>query len=156
MRAIHIDPWTMSVTEIEIKADAEGNYYEPIREAIFGADREGKLLECVRLGGPFIAMIDEEGLLMNWDEQAFFGFINQDGGVLPIAGPCVLLNDDGRGGESSCTLPLDMVTRTVRWLDRKEVRVPAPMITTYGKDGDAITEPVDGVTTEWTYNNQPG
>jgi hypothetical protein len=152
MKAIHINPWSKTITEVQI---SKGDTYEALRSVVF-AGKERGLLEACSLGAGHVAFLDEEGLLLDWDHQAFFGMVRQDGSVQTIAGHAVILRNDGYGGETDCTLPIEMIQATVLWIDREDVRTPAPTITTIGKDGDEVTEPLDGKTTEWTYNNQPG
>lgn len=151
IRGILIDPFNKAVTEVEVESG--DGAYESMRSHVFG-DKDKGLLQAVGLGGGITLWIDEEGLLCDWDTQAFFKLKGNDEETDPFAGRGLLLMDDGQGGEASCPLPVDLVFESVSWVDPRNVVVQAPMFTTFNDDGTTTTVPLTG-SDKWDYHNQP-
>ena len=159
MRAIHINPWNKSIREIDLDDDGEGCItYDALRAAVFhGRQHAQGYIERVNLGGNIDAWIDEDGTLIPWDEQRFCALhpLDEPREGVTMAGHVILTGHDGWGG--STALPghiiVELVQRTVQWLDAREVTVPAPKVYSVdSKTGDK-TLVYDGGT--WTYDSQP-
>lgn len=151
--AILIDPHMRMLTMIELPVNAEGDAdYEAIRHAVFG-DGERGLLQAVNIGAGHSMFIDEEGLLMDWEKQAFFQ-LGRPPACHTFAGRAVILRDTDEGGTSSCLLPLALVAGKTVWLDPREVDVPAPVLITQDERGNEEVTLLAGVE-RWTYGNQP-
>lgn len=145
IQAIHIDPFTKTIRLLDMPNDFER--------------MKAELLQCgyaeaVDLGEGVTAWVDEEGLLMDWDKQAFCCFILHE---QTLAGHIVMTGTSQGGGMGDLPADVDVefVTGMVRWLKPQDVRVPAPTITTWGGSGPPVTAPLDSKTTEWNYANQP-
>lgn len=154
LKAILIDPVLRIVAPCDVEVDAKGSSYEGLRDLIFKHRDQTGYLQHLSLGASHGIYIDEEGVLTDWDQQAFFYIGNSRGDGLTIAGVAVLVRDTPDGDTADCTLPLELVQSTVTWLHPKEVRVPAPVMTTFEKDGTEKRTLLAGVE-EWTYDNQP-
>ena len=152
LRAILIDPHAKTVTETVLPADEE-QQYEAMRTLIFGEHHKSYLEHTVIANGVG-GMLDEEGMLTDWDEQTFFAL---GGGqhARTFAGRMLLIGEDGWGNTRTLLLPLDVAASEVHWLHPKEVRVPSPTLTTWDKDGNEEVTTLDGGTGMWDYNNQP-
>jgi hypothetical protein len=158
MRAIHINPWNKSVREIDLDDDGDSITYNALRHAVFhGREHALGYIDRVDLGSGVDAWIDEEGMLIPWDEQRFLALhppgLKHFGQTL--AGHVVLTGADGWG--NSVALPdnviVELVCACVQWLDAREVTVPAPKVYSMDpKTGEKVLEH-DGGT--WTYDNQP-
>lgn len=149
IRAIVIDPFTKSVYDHTMNAGEDGGYHELRR--IIGCD----IVQRVSLGGRVDAWIDDEGLLTDWDTQAFCKLVSPTDPEqsITLAGKVVLLSHNGRG--DSISLPWmmtkELVERTVQWVEPKDARFPGTTFTTFGPDGSMRTEHVGP---EWlTYDN---
>jgi hypothetical protein len=159
MRAIHINPWTKTISEIDLDDDGEGCItYNALRAAVFhGRERAQGFIDRVDLGGNIDAWVDEEGVLIPWQEQRFCALHPlgkpQDG--ITLAGHVILTGHDGWGGTTALpdNIIVDLVHRTVQWLDAREVTVPAPKVYSVDtKTGEKVLEHDEGT---WTYDNQP-
>lgn len=147
MRAILIDPFLQTVSEVE-----NGGRLDDIRAAVFGDKlSERSAIEHYGVGADHAIYIDDEGLFVPWDEQKFFKL----GGTMTIAGRALMLQDSPDGDTAPCLIPLETVKRTVSWIDAKDVRVPAPAVHSMDKDGNVTVELLHGVE-EWHYGQQPG
>lgn len=158
MRAIHINPWTKTVAEIDLDDDGEGCItYDSLRAAVFHGSSHPGYIEHVDLGGGVDAWIDEEGMLVPWDEQRFVALHppGQPRDGRSFAGHVILTSNDGWGG--SVGLPahitLWLIKQTVQWLDAREVTVDAPKVYTQDPATGELTLEHDQGT--WTYDNQP-
>jgi hypothetical protein len=162
IEAILIDPRARTIEPVTLTGK---NAYHALKAGVFPGETGRGLIEHVNLGPMghrFTASgyVDEEGLLMDWSQQAFFRL---DEGMHPLAGRMVIVLTDPEG--ETAGLPerlrqgmLAQLRKTVRWLDPKDVRVPAPSFTPIGPDfqptGPAEPLTPDGVT-EWDYDHQP-
>jgi len=148
VRAILINPFAKTVTEVDTNGYADT--YGAIQRLVFGRsmnDTNG-FVERVRIGAEHSIYIDEEGMLVDWDHQAFFKI-----GGRSLAGNGVIVCDDDWGGVEPCDIPLDVVTQAVEWLTPQEVDVPAPRIH-YVENGVEQTELIYGVD-RWNYKQRP-
>lgn len=150
IKAVVINPFTRTITETRLARDQHGSVYGALRDTIF-PDRDLGYLEHLSVGMSHGLYIDEEGVLRDWDEQAFFKL----GAELVIAGIGVIVLDTSDGESADCFLPVDLVATQVTWLDTRAVRVPAPVMTSMDQDGTVHTTLLAGCE-EWTYDNQPG
>lgn len=159
MRAIHINPWNKTITEIDLADDGDGCIaYDALRRAVFhGRDKALGWIDRVDLGANVDAWVDEEGFLIPWDEQRFLAMhppgLKHFGQNL--AGHVILTGHDGWGGSVGLpdAIPIELVQASVQWLDAREVTVPAPKV--YSEDpktGERVLEHDAGT---WTYDNQP-
>lgn len=157
MRAIHINPWSRTITEVDIEADGDDCLeYEGLRAVVFPPPARPGYLEHVDLGGKVGAYVDEEGLLVNWDQQRFVRLHppGQPEAGHTLAGHVVLVTDDGWGNSVALdpAITVFMVACTVRWLDAAEVSVPAPKVYTQRADGSFEVADDQGT---WSYDRQP-
>ena len=109
MRGILIDPFARQVREITL----QNGGLEGIRSVIGDV-----FIECVSLGRGVDLWIDEEGMLNGQEKQAYFGLVDQAGGIKPLAGKGIVLGADNEGGTVGCpagVLP-HAIERIVRWL----------------------------------------
>lgn len=154
IRAIIIDPFAKTITEQQVPA-GDGSAYEAIVAAIFPKDRfpqgDDAGFASVNVDGVNTLYVDDIGLMRDWEKQAFFGW-----GGHTLAGTGIVVGTDVAGESVDCSLPLGLVLRDVRWLDAREVRVPAPTLTTVGDDGVPRTEYLDQGRAEWTFDSNPG
>lgn len=158
MRAIHINPWSKSITEIDIEDDGENMTYDGLRSAVFPSrNRARGYIERVSLGRGISAWIDEEGILVNWDEQRFLNLhpLGQPRQGITLAGHVILTGDDDWG--NTIALPASVTVENLRlmvqWLDAREVTVPGTKVYSVDeKTGQRRTEYDAGT---WTYQNQP-
>jgi hypothetical protein len=109
----------------------------------------GCLLERVGVGGGHYFMIDEQGILRDWDAQAFF-IASAGSASLTIAGRALVVRGTSDGGESDCEIGIGAIRSTIRWIDAHQVNVAAPRETSRG--GRVVL--LDG-NDRWTYNSQP-
>lgn len=154
IRAIVINSIERTIREVQLPQDGEGDVpYDVMRAAVFPAGDLG-LIEIVNLGGNTQMVIDEEGLLRNWDEQGFFT-LGPGQNKATFAGVGLLIGyHPATGAAADLPLPLALIEASCRWMDAREVSVPAPSITTFGSDGTATTEPLCG-RESWDYQNRP-
>lgn len=153
IKAILIDPHAKTVSHCDVELDAHHSSYEGLRDLIFKYSEGKGLLQAVNVGGNHSLYIDEEGLLMDWDSQAFFS-MGRAAQSMTLAGVAVLMSDTIDGDTGPCTIPIEFVQAVVRWMPPSEVRVPAPYMETMNDDGSVNREYIAGVQ-EWTYENQP-
>ena len=159
MRAIHINPWSKTIREIDLDDDGEGCItYDALRRAVFnGRIHAQGYIDRVNLGGNIDAWIDEDGVMIPWDEQRFCALHPlgkpQDG--ITMAGHVILTGHDGWGGTTALPahIIVELVQKTVQWLDAREVTVEAPKIYTVDPKTGAKTLVDDQGT--WDYENQP-
>lgn len=144
IKAIHIDPFTKTIRQIDMPND-----FERMKAELLQCD----WAEAVDLGEGVTAWVDEEGLLIDWDKQAFCCFILHE---QTLAGHIVMTgtSQDGDMGDLPADIDVEFVTGMVRWLKPQDVSVPAPTTTTFEPDGTTKTEPI-GLSETWNYENQP-
>lgn len=130
LRAIHIDPLARTITEIAMPDD-----FKAVKRDVLHCD----LAECVHLGGGVDAWIDEDGTLIDWDQQGFVRLAGQ----ITLAGQVLLTGADERRGHWA-DLPAGVTVAQVRslcqFLDPREVELPGSSITMYEADGSSSTK----------------
>jgi hypothetical protein len=160
MRAIHINPWNKSITEIDLDDDGDGCIaYEALRAAVFHGrpSRQHGYIDRIHLGNGVDAWVDEDGFMIPWDEQRFCAL--HPPGLRRLgqsaAGHVILTGTDGWG--SSLALPsniiIELVQASVTWLDAREVTCPALKI--YSVDPETGVKTLIEDQGTWTYENQP-
>lgn len=107
MRAILIDPFTRTVTEVDTDAGLDELYQ------LLDVD----LITVMDVGAGHAMILDDEGLLKQKDFQAYFGMKGLD---QPLAGKALILGNK-YGENRDATLPLSAVEEKVIWLDNKNV-----------------------------------
>lgn len=107
MRAILIDPFTRTVSDIETDASLDDLY------AVLQVD----LITVMRVGAEHAMILDDEGLLKSKEVQSYFGMKGLD---QPLAGRAMILGDS-YGENRAATLTLDEVKDKVVWLDNEKV-----------------------------------
>lgn len=107
MRAILIDPFTRTVSDIETDASLDDLY------SVLQVD----LITVIRVGAGHAMILDDEGLLKDKSVQAYFGMKGLD---QPLAGRAMILGDN-YGENRAATLTLDEVKDKVIWLDNEKV-----------------------------------
>lgn len=142
MKAILIDPFTKTVTDVVLP---DGTI-ETMRKTLQCA-----YVECVRyFGNNEVGCINDEGMLVDWDRQAFFKLSNS----ATIAGRMVLARET-QTGWTDTRFDAALIRPHVTFVDAKDVRVPAMCITTLNKDGTESERNYFGGPSEWTYEQQP-
>ena len=150
IRAILIDPFSKTVTEHRIEQGSDDGYSAMVR-AIYNGERG--LITFSGIGAGHSIVVDDEGQMMDWDHQAFFQLGSGEASAT-FAGRALIVASDSYGNTTPCRLPLSLVQSTCRWIEAKDVEVPAPVMTTIGKDGQLSEELLAGTRT-WNYKNQP-
>jgi len=107
MRAILIDPFTRTVSDIDTDAGLDDLY------RILDVD----LITVLRVGAGHAMILDDEGLMKNKIEQEYFQFEGMD---QPLAGRGLILADE-YGENRPATLTLEQVEEKVVWLDKEDV-----------------------------------
>lgn len=154
LKAIIIDPISRTVDYCDVERDSEGSTYHGLVDLIFKHREQAGYIEHVNVGAGHGLYIDEEGVLCDWDSQGFFCLRQGNNTTDPIAGVAILVRDTPDGDTADCQLPLEMLRDSVQWLHPTEVRVPAPFMQTFDKDGNEEVTLLAGVE-YWTYQNQP-
>lgn len=116
MRAILINPFDRTVTEIEVSGD-----WRSVSEAV-GAD----YLDLVKLDQRHDLWVDDEGLFKE-DQQLFW----IQGFPAPLAGMAVILGHDNRGESADATAHLSMISQRISWWDGSR-RLPAEIVALLG------------------------
>ena len=150
MLAILIDPFDRKVTSIELPADPDA-VWAAMKSHVFPDG--GGLLERVCISDTVCIYIDEEGLLIDWDAQAFF----QLPGMHILAGRAVIVGEEEDSDGYRALLPQwpEIVENLIKWIDPKDVRVPAPSICDADENLQPVGEPKYFGPKEWTYEQQP-
>ena len=104
MRAILIDPFTRSITEIEIDPTLN-NMYETL-----GVD----LITVVSIKPDHALIIDDEGFLKSKESQEYFWWAGAD---QPFAGRGLILGDK-YGENKDATMTLDQVNKCIQFVDK--------------------------------------
>jgi len=107
MRAILINPFTRTVSDIDTAAGLD-DLYEILRV---------DLITVIRVGASHALILDDEGLLKDKSEQEYFQLKGMD---QPLAGRGLILADE-YGENRPATLTLKEVEDKVVWLDRENV-----------------------------------
>ena len=107
MRAILIDPFTRTVSDVDTDASLDEMY------SILGVD----LITVMRVGAGHAMILDDEGLLKDKASQAYFTLLGMG---QPLAGKGLILGDN-YGENRAATLTLDEVKEKVMWLEQDEV-----------------------------------
>lgn len=154
IKCILIDPWTKTVEHVDIAATGDRALYPAIKAAVFGPNADDEIMGHVRIGAKHGLYLDDNGLRKDWDRQRFFSLGTKEN-HRDLAGRAVIVHDLPDGDAGECKLPIRLIRETCRWLDAREVEVPAPTLTTLLPDGSVRTTPLEGVST-WTYARQPG
>jgi hypothetical protein len=106
MKAILIDPFTKTITEVEHNGDYK-QIYELIGCYCFTAvnlDNKGNAV-----------YVDDNGLIEDIDNQQFFMIFNQDGVPAVLAGKGLILGCDAEGESVSTTISLEAARSIVAW-----------------------------------------
>jgi hypothetical protein len=107
MRAILIDPFTRTVSEVETSAELLDMY------DLLQVD----CITVVRVDPGHAMILDDEGLLKSKDVQTYFRL---KGGHQPFAGRAMILGDK-YGDNRDASLSLEEVKDAVVFLDNKDV-----------------------------------
>jgi len=106
MRAILIDPFQQTVTDVDYSGD-----YKQIYQLI-----EADLFTCVTFNQAGDAVfIDDEGLFKDSDEQRYFVLTDDNGNSQLLAGRGLVLGLDASGESISPTVTLEQVQAKVYW-----------------------------------------
>lgn len=147
-RAILIDPFAKTVTEVQIHGDTLPGMYAALDCQQVNAISMGKV------GGiQHDLWVDEEGLFIPWGEQAFYQL---NGYPEPLAGRGLIFacSPDGDTISASSLLTTERVKTVVSWVDAENVEVSAPRMIVRDAEGQEETTLLAGVD-KWTYNQQP-
>jgi len=107
MRAILIDPFTRTVSDIDTDAGLDDLY----------RILDVELITVLRVGAGHAMILDDEGLMKNKIEQGYFQLEGMD---QPLAGRGLILADE-YGENRPATLTLEQVEERVVWLDNEDV-----------------------------------
>ena len=107
MRAILIDPFTRTVSEIETDAGLD-DLYDILQVEI---------ITVMQVGASHAMILDDEGLLKGKIEQEYFRLKGMD---QPLAGRALILADE-YGESRPATLTISEVEDKVEWLDKEDV-----------------------------------
>jgi len=161
MKAILIDPFAKTISQVLLTV-SEGSTYHSMRNLVHPGNPRG-YLEHVSLGN-FLpqawydhgAYIDEEGMLVPWDRQAFFSIGDNHFNRYTLAGRAVIVRDKDDGDSDDCRMSVELVTRLVQWVPARAVSVEAPRIYAADEQMRPVGAPtlLDGVE-RWTYDTQP-
>lgn len=154
LKAIIIDPVNQTVDYCDVERNEDGSTYDGLVDLIFKHHEEAGLIQHISVGAGHGLYMDEEGILCDWDNQGFFCLRNGDAMTQPFAGVAILVSDTPDGDTADCLLPLSLIRDSVQWVEPKDVRVPAPVMTSIDKHGNEQRTLLAGVE-EWTYANQP-
>ena len=110
MRAIFIDAVNRKVEEIQIENKLQAFY-----------DKIGcEMIQILHLGGPHIAVVDEEGLLRNW--KVGFQLPKSQG----IAGNALIVCEDNEGEFTDAKAPVELFQICTEFLDLTKTPLPPP------------------------------
>ena len=110
MRAIFINAVDRKVEEVQIENKLQAFY-----------DKIGcEMIQILHLGGPHIAVVDEEGLLRNW--KAGFRFPKSQG----IAGNALIVCEDEMGEFTDAKAPVELFQICTEFLDLTKTPLPPP------------------------------
>lgn len=107
MRAILIDPFTRSISEVDTDASLDETY------ALLGIDT----LTVVKYDPDNALFLDDEGLLKDKETQEYFWL---KGCVQPFAGRGLLIGDD-YGDNRATDLDVAEVRENVRFVDKETI-----------------------------------
>lgn len=107
MRAILIDPFTRSISEIDTDASLDEMY------SILEVD----LITVVRVNKDHAMILDDEGLLQPKITQEYF---HVQGSDQPFAGRAMILGDD-YGENRAATMTVPEVASLVTFLDKEKI-----------------------------------
>lgn len=107
MRAILIDPFTRTVSEIDTDASLDDMY------RLLDVD----LITVIGVGASHAMILDDEGLLKDKEFQAYFTL---EGMSQPLAGKAMILADE-YGENRPATLSLKEVEDKVIWLQHEKI-----------------------------------
>lgn len=153
IRVIVIDPFTRTVSEGTLTSKGD-SFLHALYESV-GCATIGR----TSVGGGIDGWIDDEGLLRDWDTQAFFTLTDANGEPSnPFAGRMVLAchTPDGELAPLHPAITVPAVYAIVQWIAPQAVRVPAPTFQEMDDKMNPVGEPVPlSHSREWTYDNQP-
>lgn len=107
MRAILIDPFTRTISDVETDASLDDMY------RLLDVD----LITVIQVGGGHAMILDDEGLLKEKESQAYFMLRGME---QPLAGKAMILADE-YGENRGATLPIGAVEQKVVWLENEQV-----------------------------------
>ena len=110
MRAIFINAVDRKVEEVQIENKLQAFY-----------DKIGcEMIQILHLGGPHIALVDEEGLLRDW--KVGFRFPKSQG----IAGNALIVCEDDDGDFTDAKAPVELFQICTEFLDLTKTPLPPP------------------------------
>ena len=110
MRAIFINAVDRKVEEVQIENKLQSFY-----------DKIGcETIQILHLGGPHIAVVDEEGLLRNW--KVGFQLPKSQG----IAGNALIVCEDNEGEFTDAKAPVELFQICTEFLDLTKTPLPPP------------------------------
>lgn len=107
MRAILIDPFTRTVSDVDTGAGLD-DLYDILKV---------ELITVVNLGKGHALILDDEGLMKPKEEQEYF---HLRGAQQPFAGRGLVLGDN-YGESRDATLPTEDIAKLVTFLDKEKV-----------------------------------
>lgn len=107
MKAVLIDPFTRSVSEIDIDPSLD-NLYQTLQV---------DTITVVAIRPDHALIIDDEGLLKSRDEQEYFWWA---GSEQPFAGRGLILKDE-MGENRDAAITVEQVKKCMRFCDKEEI-----------------------------------
>jgi hypothetical protein len=147
IRGILIDPFTHTVTEVFVDGS---DTLKAMRKQIQCDYVCRVALGSIR-GIEQDLWIDDEGILCDWDTQAFFKLRGMPD---PLAGRGIIFAGTEDGDTVGTTLEVERVTELMQWITPQQVIVPAPRMIGINEDGTESVTLLAG-TESWSYTNQP-
>lgn len=158
-RVVIIDPFKREVRGDELKVEDENDFLKVVQSLVgvrflgFSNIPISKKPRVPQL----LMMYDDDALLRDWSTGGFFrpawypSFMR---GVVVLAGA------DSKGETVSCPVRAEVIAPLVAFVDAKDVVVPAPTFTSFGKDGRPSETRVLSSDADpsgnWTFESNPG
>ena len=114
MRAILIDPFARTITEVEHNGD-----YREIYKLLSHETMPVDCFDCVRLDDGDAIYVDDEGLLKPC--KAFFVLHTPHGMNGPYAGKGLVLGSDDEGESASAKMPLSKLQDAIQFVSRDQL-----------------------------------
>jgi hypothetical protein len=108
MRGIFIDPFTRTIEEVETTGKLPEIY------SMLGVE----LITIVHVGETDVLFLDDEGLFVPAEEQAYFHWT---GSAQPFAGKGLIVGTDEEGDSTDAEMDIEEVRKKVTWINRDEL-----------------------------------
>lgn len=120
LRAIIIDPFKKTITEVTLDNSEGDAGYKAIKKAI-----GDNWITSVRLSDKDILYVDDEGLLKGIKTQQFFEY---QGYPQSLAGMGCIVGCNDEGESTPCSLSIEQVQANVRWVNNPHYLQSEPKV----------------------------